>query len=145
MTNIFPFKYRHRKKLKLGKQNVKTGERLGNLCRAVKKKHLPWCFSPLSQRFLNQNYPKYISDVVSKILERKKSNYQMFCLNLGSSWNWVSCGESRKSLMSIFLHVSPNRFWRTFTMLLRAVIFKIRTILKSRCHTISPNWLKIGM
>ena len=28
---------------------------------------------------------------------------------------------------------------------LRAVVCKIRTILKSRCHTISPNWLKIGM
>ena len=29
--------------------------------------------------------------------------------------------------------------------LLRAVVCKIRAILKSRCHTISPNWLKIGM
>ena len=28
---------------------------------------------------------------------------------------------------------------------LRAVVCKIRTILKSHCHTISPNWLKIGM
>ena len=28
---------------------------------------------------------------------------------------------------------------------LRAVVCKIRTILKSRCHTISPNWLKTGM
>ena len=27
---------------------------------------------------------------------------------------------------------------------LRAVVCKIRAILKSRCHTISPNWLKIG-
>ena len=35
-----------------------------------------------SRRFLKQNYPKYISDVVSKILEEKKHNYQMFCLNL---------------------------------------------------------------
>ena len=35
-----------------------------------------------SRRFLKQNYPKYISYVVSKILEKKKHNYQMFCLNL---------------------------------------------------------------
>ena len=55
-----------------------------------------------SRRFLNQNYPKYISDVVSKILE-EKNNYQMFYLNLWSSWNWVSCGESWKSLLPIFL------------------------------------------
>ena len=32
--------------------------------------------------FLNQNYPKYISVAVSKILEGKKKNYQMFYLNL---------------------------------------------------------------
>ena len=57
-----------------------------------------------SRRFLNQNYPKYISDVVSKILEGKnKNNYQMFYLNLWSSRNWVSCGESWKSLLPIFL------------------------------------------
>ena len=28
---------------------------------------------------------------------------------------------------------------------LRAVVCKIRAILKRRCHPISPNWLKIGM
>ena len=55
-----------------------------------------------SRRFLKQNYPKYISDVVSKILE-EKNNYQMFYLNLWSSWNWVSCGESWKPLLPIFL------------------------------------------
>ena len=27
---------------------------------------------------------------------------------------------------------------------LRAVVCNIRAILKSRCHNISPNWLKIG-
>ena len=27
----------------------------------------------------------------------------------------------------------------------RAVVCKIRAILKRRCHSISPNWLKIGM
>ena len=37
-----------------------------------------------SRRFLNQNYPKYISDVVSKIRE-EKNYYQMFYLNLWSS------------------------------------------------------------
>ena len=38
-------KCRHRKKLQLGKQNVKTNEWLGNLCKAVKTKHWPRCFS----------------------------------------------------------------------------------------------------
>ena len=27
---------------------------------------------------------------------------------------------------------------------LRVVVCKIRAILKSRCHTISPNWLNVG-
>ena len=35
-----------------------------------------------SRRFLKQNYPKYISDVLSKILEKKEHSYQMLCLNL---------------------------------------------------------------
>ena len=52
--------------------------------------------------FLKQNYPKCISDVVSKILEEKK-NYQMFCLNLWSAWHWVFCSKSWKSLFPIFL------------------------------------------
>ena len=56
-----------------------------------------------SARFLKQNYSKYISDVLSKILEKKEPNYQMFCLNLWSSRDWVSCGESWESLVSIFL------------------------------------------
>ena len=33
------------KKLRLGKQNVKTDVWLGNLCKAVKTKHSPRCFS----------------------------------------------------------------------------------------------------
>ena len=56
-----------------------------------------------SRRFLNQNYRKYISDVVSKVIEDKKSSYQMFYFNVWSSWNWMSCGESWKSLLPIFL------------------------------------------
>ena len=35
-----------------------------------------------SRRFLKQNYPKCIGDVLSKILEEKEQNYHMFCLNL---------------------------------------------------------------
>ena len=53
--------------------------------------------------FLKQNYPKYISDVLLKILEKKEHNYQMFCLNLRSSWNWASCVLSWKSLLPIFI------------------------------------------
>ena len=62
-----------------------------------------------SRRFLNQNYPKYTSDIVSKILE-EKNNYQMFYLNLWSSWTWVSCGESWKSLLPIFLMFRQTDF-----------------------------------
>ena len=94
------------KKLKLGKQNVETDEWLGNLCKALKTKHctLTQVFlTHLVGVFLKQNYPKYISDVVSKILEEKKHSYQMFCLNLWLSWNWVSCGESWQSLFPIIL------------------------------------------
>ena len=36
-------------------------------------------------------------------MRKKKKNYQMFYLNLWSSWNWMSCGESWKSLLPIFL------------------------------------------
>ena len=64
-----------------------------------------------SRRFLNQNYPKYISDVVSKILEEKiKNNYQMFYLNLWSSRNWVSCGESWKSALFLIKCVAKISF-----------------------------------
>ena len=45
---------------------MKTNKWLGNLCRAVKTKHLPGVSDALSRRFLNQNYPKYTNDVISK-------------------------------------------------------------------------------
>ena len=81
-----------------------TDEWLGSQCKAVKRNTDPGVSHTFSWRFLKQSYPKYISDVVSKILEKKKNhNYQMFCVNLWSSWNWVSCGESWKSLLPIFL------------------------------------------
>ena len=35
-----------------------------------------------SRRFPKQSYPKYTGDVLSKILEEEKHNYQKFCLNL---------------------------------------------------------------
>ena len=91
------------KKLQLGKQNMKTNEWLGNLW--------PRCFSRIKSAFLSQNYPKYISDVVSKILEEKKTIIKcQFYLNLWSSWNWVSCGQSWKSLWPIFLMFRPTDF-----------------------------------
>ena len=55
-----------------------------------------------SQRFLNQNYPKYISDVVSKILEEKK-NYQMFYLNLWSPEIGFPVVKVENHLLPIFL------------------------------------------
>ena len=72
-----------------------------------------------SRRFLKQNYPKYISDVVSKILEEKKqlsnvlSEFVIF-LKLGFLW-W-----KLKIFIANFSHVSPNRFWRIFSMLLNS-------------------------
>ena len=55
-----------------------------------------------SRRFLNQNYPKYISDVVSKILEEKK-NYQMFYLNLWSPEIGFPVVKVENHLLPIFL------------------------------------------
>ena len=81
----------------------------------------PRCFSHIQSAFLKQNYPKYISDVVSKILEEKKkkqlsnvlSEFVVY-LKLGFLW-W-----KLKIFIANFSHVSPNRFWRIFSMLLRS-------------------------
>ena len=87
------------------------------------------------RRFLKQNYPKNISDVPSKILEKKEHNYQtnlvprveenpgnevvirlefVIFLKLGFLW-W-----KLKIFIANFSHVSPNRFWRIFSMLLHS-------------------------
>ena len=72
----------------------------------------------LSRRFLKQNYPKYVSDVLSKILEKKRtqlsdvlSEFVIF-LKLGFLW-W-----KLKIFIANFSHISPKRFWRSFSMLL---------------------------
>ena len=58
-------------------------EWLGNLCKALRGRNTdPRVSHIFSRRFLKQNYPKYISDVLPKILEKKEHNYQMFCVNL---------------------------------------------------------------
>ena len=46
-----------------------------------------------------------VSHTFSRCIENswRKKNYQMFYLNLWSTWNWVFCGESWKSLLPIFL------------------------------------------
>ena len=72
----------------------------------------------VSPRFLKQNYPTYISDVVSKILEEKKTQLSdvlselVIFLKLGFLW-W-----KLKILIANFPHVSPNQFWQIFSMLL---------------------------
>ena len=77
----------------------------------LRKKHWPRFSHTFSLRFLKQNYQKYIiSDVLSKILEKKSQIYRMFCLNLWSSWNWAPCGESWKSLSRIFLIFNRTDF-----------------------------------
>ena len=57
--------------------------------------------------------------------------------------------EAFKTIASIVENLGRHGVSATWTRdtlrSLRAVVCKIRTILKSRCHTISPKWLKIGM
>ena len=73
-----------------------------------------------SRRFLKQNYPKYVSDVLSKILEKKRtqlsdvlSEFVIF-LKLGLLW-W-----KLKIFIANFSHIAPKRFWRSFSMLLNS-------------------------
>ena len=73
-----------------------------------------------SRRFLKQNYPKYVSDVLSKILEKKRtqlsdvlSEFVIF-LKLGVLW-W-----KLKIFIANFSHIAPKRFWRSFSMLLNS-------------------------
>ena len=63
-------KYRHRKKLKLGKQNMSGWVTCAEPSR---RNTYPGVCNTLSLRFLNQNYPKYMSDVLSKIHEKKQN------------------------------------------------------------------------
>ena len=70
------------KKKKLKKLN----EWLGNLC---KDETLTQVFLTIYSAFLNQNYPKYISVVVSKILEGNEGNVLsefVIFLKLGVLW-----------------------------------------------------------
>ena len=73
-----------------------------------------------SRRFLNQNHPKYISDVVSKILEEKIIKKQK-TEKQWSSWNWVSCGESWKSLLPIFPMFYRTDFGRFLVCCYKAI------------------------
>ena len=52
-----------------------------------------------------RNTDSGVSHTFSRCIENswRKKNYQMFYLNLWSTWNWVFCGESWKSLLPIFL------------------------------------------
>ena len=84
------------------------------------------------RRFLKQNYPKNISDVPSKILEKKEHNYQMFCLNLWSSWNWVSCGESWKSLLPIF-HIFHRTDFGGFLVCCSIAICSVQRLYEQEC------------
>ena len=53
--------------------------------------------------FLNKTTQNTLVMLHRKFLRKKKHYYHMFCLNLWSSWNWISCSESWKSLFPIFL------------------------------------------
>ena len=71
--------------------------------------------------FLNKTTQNTLVTLYRKFLRKKKHSYQMFCLNLWSSWNWVSCSESWKIIfIPNFSHVSPNRFWQIFSMFLNS-------------------------
>ena len=107
------------KELKLGKQNVKTDEWLSNLCKAVKTKH--W---PIQLAFFLKQKNKNTQNTLAmkKNSEKNKkhtiiieSEFVIF-LTLGVLW-W-----KLKILIDNFSHVSPNRFWRIFSMLLNIAI-----------------------
>ena len=117
------------KKLQLGKQKVRTNEWLGNLCKAVKTKHWPRCFS-FSRSFKTKTNQNTLAMLYRKFLRKKQlsnvlSEFAIF-LKLGLLW-W-----KRKIFIANFSHVSPNRFWRIFSMLLQS-------------HpTIKWRWKKLG-
>ena len=51
----------------------------------------------------------------------------------------------KKSGQSVIDQNLPYRFLRGQPLKRAVIVYKIRTILKSRCHTTAPNWLKISM
>ena len=63
----------------------------------------PGVSNTFSRRFKTKTTQNTLAMLYWKFLGKKKNNAQMFYLNLWSSWNWVSCGESWKSLLTIFL------------------------------------------
>ena len=89
-------------------------------CAKLSKRNTdPGVFHTFSRRFSKQNYTKYISDVVSKILEKKATIIRCFV--------WIcdlpeiGCPVVKDEIfIANFFHVSPNRFWRIFSMLLNS-------------------------
>ena len=70
--------------------------------------------------FLKQNYTKYISDAVSKILKKKAQLLVLLSefvslLKLGVLWRKL------KIFIANFFHVLPNGFWRIFSMMLSSL------------------------
>ena len=62
--------------------------------------------------FLKQNYPKYNSDVVSKILEKKKIQISDVLSEFGISLKLRFLWWKLKIFITNFSHVSLKRFWR---------------------------------
>ena len=56
-----------------------------------------------SWRFLNKTTQNALAMLYREFLRKKKHNYQIFCLNLWFPRNWVSCDESWKSLLPVFV------------------------------------------
>ena len=67
--------------------------------------------------FLKQSYPKYISDVASKILEETIIRCFVWTCYLPEIGFPVVKVET---FISNFSHLSPNRFWGIFSMLLNS-------------------------
>ena len=99
---------------------MKTDKWLGNLCRGVKTKHLAWCFSHIKSAFLKSKLPKIHERCCIKNSWENKTQLSDFLsefvifLKLGVLW-W-----ELKIFIANFSHVSPNRFWRIFSMLLNS-------------------------
>ena len=123
-----------KKKIKFGKQNVKRNKRLRNLYKAIKTKHWPRCFTQLVGVFLKKNAQNTSTTLYRKFFEKKSTLIRCFApllnfLKLGVLW-W-----KLKIFIANFSHVSQNRFWPIFSMLLNS-----HPTIKWRWKNFCCNW-----
>ena len=125
---IFPVKYRHRKNP--GFENWQWRQTRGwvTCAKSSRRNTHPGVSHTFIRRLLKQNYPKYISEVVSKILKKKTqlsdllSEFVIF-LKLGFLWwklkifiaNFFSCFTKPWRIFSMLSsHPTIKRRWKHF-------------------------------